>query len=147
MPIRLNNRRQLNAYISQQSQQIEAALVYYLEFLVTEMADHAKLNAAYTDQTSNLKSSIGGVVLRDGKPVTYRGFEGKAEGKTKGFQLINDLIGEHQNGYAIIIVAGMEYASYVENFHGLNVLKKTELKMRAELSSGLKKLKDKIDKL
>ena len=39
----------------------------------------------------------------------------------------------------------MEYATYVENYHGLNVLKKSEFKMRSDLPKMLNKLKKKID--
>jgi hypothetical protein len=44
-------------------------------------------------------------------------------------------------------VAGMEYATYVENYHNLNVLKKSELKMYRELPVMMEKLKQKISLL
>ena len=53
---------------------------------------------------------------------------------------------QHRNGYAILIVAGMNYASYVENFHDLNVLKKTELKMERDIPKIIERLKIAVDK-
>jgi hypothetical protein len=44
-------------------------------------------------------------------------------------------------------VAGMEYATYVENYHNLNVLKISELKMYRELPVMMEKLKQKISLL
>ena len=48
----------------------EKQLTYLLEAAVAELVNHAKLGAEYQDQTSNLKSSIGGIVLRNGVPIT-----------------------------------------------------------------------------
>ena len=123
-------------------------MILELEYLVAELENHAKSNAGYKDQTSNLKGSIGGVVLKDGKKIAERGFDtGGADGNQTGMEFINSLIGDYNKGYVIIVVAGMEYATYVENYHGLNVLKKSELKMNRELPIVLRALKEKINLL
>ena len=143
--MRLKNRKQLNNYILNFGERIEKALIFQLEYLVAELVNHAKLSGEYNDVTSNLRGSIGGVVLKNGKPITYKGFQGGgSSGGKKGLEFINSLISDVGTGYALIIVAGMEYATYVENFHGLNVLKKSELKMAKELPLLLKRLKRKI---
>jgi len=144
MRFRIKNKQEVSKYILNFGRKVEAALIRELEILVAQLQNHAKLSAGYKDQTANLKSSIGGVVLKDGKPVTYKGFTGKQEGTSTGLGFINSLIGDFSTGYVIILVAGMEYATYVENYHGLNVLKKTELKMRSDLTKMLNKLKKKI---
>lgn len=145
MQIKARNKQQINKYILNQANLIEAALIYQLEVLVAKLENHAKLKAGYTDRTGNLKSSIGGAVLKDGKVVTYKGFTGKQTGTSTGLEFINSLIGQYQTGYVLILVAGMNYATYVENFYGLNVLKKTELKMQSDLRKALNVLKKKID--
>lgn len=142
----LKNRMALSNYLLNFSKRIEAALIYRLEYLVAELENHAKDSAGYQDQTSNLKGSIGGMVLKDGKPVKFAGFSGTSEGTKAGLEFINSLIEKHAKGFAVVIVAGMEYASYVEDFHNLNVLKKTELKMFRELPKILADLKRKIEK-
>lgn len=146
MALKLRNKRELNKYFAKQAEVIEQALIFNLEALVANLENHAKLSAGYKDQTSNLKSSIGGVILKDGKPIKYQGFTGKGEGIKEGKAFINSLITDYSNGYVLILVAGMEYATYVENFHGLNVLKKTELKMQVDLRKTLNKLKKKLGK-
>lgn len=144
MSLKVKNKDAISKYIQRQKVLIEKALIFNLEALVSELQTHAKNNAGYEDQTSNLKSSIGGVLLKNKRPVTYRGFEGESDGTSTGLEFINSLISDQNNGYVIVIVAGMEYATYVEDIHQLNVLKKTELKMNRDLPLLLKKLSKKI---
>ena len=141
MAFKLKNKASVADYILKQGNVIEKALIYRLEYTVAQLENHAKLNGEYQDRTANLRSSIGGVVLKDGKPVTFRGFEGTSDGVKTGMEFINSLISKFQSGYVVLIVAGMEYATYVEDMYGLNVLKKTELQMRQEVDRIIKDLK------
>ena len=152
MSLRLKNQKELTNYIRKQSVLIEKALIYQLEYFVADLVNFSKSGfvAGYEDQTSNLKSSIGGVILKDGKPITYRGFENEGtatKGSQTGMEFINSKISEVGSGYVILVVAGMEYATYVENYHNLNVLKKTELRMKKKLPLEMQKLKQKISRL
>lgn len=152
MALKLKDKAQLNAFILGQSKVIEKALIYRLEYLVMQLQNHAKENAGYKDQTANLKSSIGGVVVKDGKAISYKGFVKESvsigleggSGTGTGMSFINTLLGQISNGYGIIVVAGMEYASYVENHHNLNVLKKTELIMPTKMTEAMNRLKASI---
>lgn len=125
-------------------------MTYLLEAAVAELVNHAKLSAEYQDQTSNLKSSIGGSVYRNGLPITYRGFEkikagGEGEeGQLTGIEFLNEKASALGTGYGIILVAGMEYATYVEDVHGRNVLTKTELKATEDLPKLIAQLKSRI---
>jgi hypothetical protein len=148
MALQLKNKAGLDSYIKEQQNEYEASLIYALEYFVAELQNHAKEQAGYKDQTANLKSSIGGVVLKNGKVVSYATFvkepgngKGKDNGMQTGMEFINSLIPQFSNGYIIILVAGMEYATFVENYRDKNVLKKTELYMRAEMPKLLKDLK------
>ena len=143
MSFKLRNKKALNTYLLQYGLRIEKVLIREMEILVAELQNHAKESAGYADQTANLKSSIGGVVLKDGQPVQYTGF-GNEDGGTSGKQFLNEVIQQFNKGYVIVLVAGMEYATYVENNYGLNVLKKTELKLQREIPVMLSKLKLKI---
>ncbi len=146
MAFKLKNKKGLEKYLADQIKRIESILIRELEILVAKLENHAKRSAEYEDQTSNLKSSIGGVVLKDGRPITFRGFSGTSDGTSTGLEFLNSLISEHGRGYVILVVAGMNYASYVENYHDLNVLKKTELKMERDLPKILKRLKLTVEK-
>lgn len=150
----LKNKNALNKYILGQSVRIEKALIYYLESYVAELVKHAKLNQGHSltkavgyQRTGNLVASIGGGVFKDGKAVTYKGFEGPNEGESEGKHFIDSIINNFTKGYALVIVAGMEYATYVENYHNLNVLKKTDLKMESEMPLLLNRMKRVIDRL
>lgn len=145
MSFRLKNRKQLSRYLIDYGNRVEKALIFNLEYLIAVLVNHAKETGDYEDQTANLRTSIGGVVLKNGVPVTFRGFQGGGKlGGGRGTEFINSLIANAGSGYVIIIVAGMEYATYVENMPGFNVLKKSELKMVKELPLLLKRLKRKI---
>lgn len=78
--------------------------------------------AGFTDQTANLRSSIGYGVFKDGRNVTagagFQVVKGGAEGARKGRGLC-DSIGSKTKGYALVVVAGMSYAVYVEKGHKL----------------------------
>ena len=145
--IKLKNKNMVIAELRKKSILIEKALIYSLGAFVAELENHAKESAEYKDITSNLKSSIGGMLLKDGVPVSYKGFVGAPSGASKGKEFINSLIGNYTSGYTILLVAGMEYASPLENYHGYNVLKKTELKMNRDLPKVLDKLKMQIDRM
>ena len=72
----------------------------------------------YNDDTGNLRSSTGFIVYRDGKEV-HRDFKPSPAGTDKATGLT---IGQRQaeeemrgaEGWGIVLVAGMDYASYLE---------------------------------
>src|SRR5690606_22352497 len=66
------------------------------------------------DQTGNLRSSIGCMIFYDGEEV-HANFEGdSAEGKTAGLAFARRIGADFNDGWALVTVAGMEYASWVE---------------------------------
>lgn len=144
MSFRLENKAFIQNYIKKYAIKIERALIREMEIIVAKLENHAKQSGGYQDQTGNLKGSIGGAVLKDGIPIEYSGFEG--EGGEEGRNFINSLIDQHVGGYVILIVAGMEYASYVENYHQLNVLKKTELLLPSEMQKMFNRLERALNK-
>jgi len=118
------------------------AMIYIGKMCVNE----ARSLNTYKDQTGNLRSSIGFLVINDGSvvsqsnfPVVKKGAEGKEEGKT----FIKTLIAEHSNGTFLIVVAGMQYASYVEAMN-LDVLSSAELLAERKVPEMLKQLGFKV---
>jgi len=88
----------------------------------------AKMRAdgGYNDDTGQLRSSTGGIIYRDGK-VLFEDFKLAPYGtdKTPGLETGRKLALEElreSKGWGITIVAGMEYASWVESRHGLSVI-------------------------
>lgn len=78
----------------------------------------------YTPQTGNLTSSIGYVITCDGQVVSQSSFNAVRDGSQggqRGEQYAKELAAQHPQGFALILVAGMQYASYVQD-RGYDVL-------------------------
>lgn len=145
MGIKVENKKEIQKYIKDYAKRIESVLIREMEIVVAKLENHAKDNAGYNDITGNLKNSIGGVVLKDGIAVQYSGFGG-GEGGEVGESFINSLISSYGSGFVIIIVAGMDYATYVENVHQLNVLKKSELLLPSEMEKMFNRIEKALNK-
>lgn len=91
----------------------------------------------FKDRTGNLRSSIGYVVLVDGKPVNVDfaavkdGYAGVNEGQRLALQ-----VGSKTEGYALVVVAGMNYAVHVES-KGRDVLTSAEKFAEKEVANHL----------
>ena len=115
--------------IDQLTERAEDAILNILMYVGESCITEARDNGSYMDQTGNLRSSIGYVVVRDGKIVGMKvGEQVKegTEGKGKAESYMTRLASEHSTGISLIVVAGMNYAVYVEG-RGKNVLSSSEL--------------------
>jgi hypothetical protein len=97
--------------------------------IVTANGGGGSVLPPYTVQTGNLVSSVGYAVVQDGQIVTTSSFDAVSgpegngtEGSTKGKAYVKELAMRFPQGYALILVAGMEYASYVQELHHRDVL-------------------------
>jgi hypothetical protein len=98
----------------------------------------------YVDRTGNLRSSIGYVVMNNGKVVRKGGGEtGTEEGKESAQAFLVELADKVRayfpGGIILIVVAGMNYATYVEAL-GLNVLASGKLLAEKLVPEMLEKL-------
>lgn len=88
----------------------------------------ARREGSYTDQTGNLRASIGYVVLyADGAEAGSGGFHGAGQGGGKEYAL--RLAREALQGPVLVVTAGMRYARYVAA-RGYDVLDSAELVAR-----------------
>lgn len=95
------------------------------EACVTE----ARVNGNYTDRTGNLRSSIGYVVAYLGSVVASSSFAPVAcatEGPDAGRALAEMVASQYPQGLVLVLVAGMDYAVYVQD-KGYNVLDSAEI--------------------
>jgi len=120
---------EIEAEIEKQIQAKKKVVINTLTYIGKQCVNVARSLNTYQDQTGNLRSSIGFLVVSDGIvvsqssfPTVKKGLKGKANGET----FINSLLSQHSNGIVLIVVAGMQYASYVEAM-GLDVLSTAEL--------------------
>ena len=100
----------------------------------------------WNDNTGNLRSSIGYVVCRKGQIIKSSDFGtvlNGAEGSEKGRKLSRRLAAEYARyDFALIIVAGEEYAVYVEAVDGRVVLAGGQLYVEKSIT---RILQDKIN--
>lgn len=118
---------------------LEEATVFLLKYMGEELAKYAKDQHNYTDRTGNLTNSIGYAVVRKGKIVCYGGEIQPGEGAEEGLKIANKMAAKLPNTFSLIVVAGMNYAAYVEA-KGYNVILPAELKAKKDLPQQIKRL-------
>ena len=118
------------------------------EQCVTKIRDRAGDKSWY-DQTGNLRSSVGYVIAHNKNIIQYstsnqvnQGSEGVKTGK----DLAKELAKRYSNNYVLIVVAGMNYAEFVEAMDNKDVLASTEPWAREQVPLMLEKLKRQIAK-
>lgn len=106
------------ADVSKRVSRLENVFVDRLQQIGEQFVTNARELHTYTDHTSNLRSSIGYIIYKDGKPYDEN-FK-QAEGGTDGTAGINQgkaVAGQvtvPKKGFCLVVVAGMNYALYVE---------------------------------
>lgn len=130
-------------YVIKQQENAKQAVITVLNYVGLECIKEARQNGKYIDRTGNLRSSIGYVVLENGKPLKKGGFQKvlntATEAKSKSDNLIESLSATYKTGLVLIVVAGMDYAVYVEA-KGYNVLNSAETLAKKLVPQMLKEL-------
>ncbi|WP_195630304.1 hypothetical protein [Bacteroides finegoldii] len=122
------------------------ALSYLGELCIIEAKDRPQ-ELSWFDQSGNLRSSIGYVIVHNGKIIKYSTFNQVKQGTDgikEGKELATEIAKQYVSGYALIVVAGMNYAELVEAMDNKNVLASAELFARKELPKMMMKLKTQI---
>ena len=83
-------------------------------YMGEQFINKARVNGNYTDQTGNLRASIGYIVLKDGAILNQAFQENKQEGIAQGQKIANEIAQQYTRGFILIGVAGMNYAASVE---------------------------------
>lgn len=134
-------RNRFDAFLNE----IEKKQIARLQRLGEMCLIEARNNKGYMMQTGALLSSTGYQVFVDGVAVHTQfdaesGAESGAAAKgMKAGQTIADKVGKQTKGVALVVVAGMNYAAYVEA-KGYNVLASAEHLAERELPRMLEKL-------
>ncbi|MGI6572903.1 MAG: hypothetical protein ACOX19_05730 [Fermentimonas sp.] len=125
---------------------VEKSEEFILKKLFTigeKCVNYARSNHAYLDDTGNLTSSIGYAVYRDGKRIGVSAFEsilGAKEGKAAGLDALDRIAEGIGKEWALVVVAGMKYAVYVEA-KGYDVLSSSKLVCEMEAKRLMSELK------
>lgn len=134
-------RKRFDAFLNE----IEKKQIARLQRLGEMCLVEARTNKGYMMQTGALLSSTGYEVFVDGVAIHSQfdaasGAESNAaETAIKSGQSIAETIGKGTKGIALVVVAGMNYAAYVEA-KGYNVLSSAEHLAERELPRMLEKL-------
>ena len=96
---------------------------------------------SWFDQTGNLRSSIGYSVYDYGKKMIESAFEvvkEGIEGSAAGRMMVEELSSEYSKVFALVVVAAMNYADFVEAKENKDVLASIELWARSVVDTRLK---------
>lgn len=121
---------EIDKEIATEIQRFYKAAINILAYCGEDCVNKARLlsqEQSYTDQTGNLRSSIGYIVTVNGEVVAGSSFdivEKGAQGSEEGKKYIKSLI--KSNDMCLIVVAGMKYAAYVESLDNHEVLRSAE---------------------
>lgn len=136
----------LENYIEERAKRMIQAIIFRLKVIGEKCVNAARISDLkgkdYTDQTGNLRSSTGYVIVKDGQIVTESSFEvvkNGRQGSMDGRALAERLANDYQTGIVLIVVAGMNYSIYVAD-RGFDVLDSAEDLARTEIPRMLEKL-------
>lgn len=118
---------------------ILAALAKLGEECVARIRDRSP-EQSWIDHTGNLRSSIGYAVIANGRKEAegaMRRYGSGTEGTEAGRRMLESLTAQYAKTYALVVAAGMDYASYVEGVAGKDVLASAELWARRTVKERL----------
>lgn len=123
----------LDAFLQRAARKIQENVLKALSKLGDESVVRIRNRStkeSWIDHTGNLRSSIGFAVYEQGSKYMESAFSqvlSGTDGSVKGKKMINDLAKEYSRIYALVVVAGMEYAGEVEALESKDVLASTKI--------------------
>lgn len=121
------NDRDISRFYDKFREKAEKKFIEVLTYAGEEGVKKARETGRYDDITGNLRSSIGYAIVRRGDVLT-EGYEMAKKGtdRVTGFntgpKLVRQLAAQYDKGIMLILVAGMDYALFVENMETKDVL-------------------------
>lgn len=126
MPIKRQGKSGVRQASAEYKKKAVESIINTFAFIGESCITESRNNGKYVDRTGNLRSSIGYAVLYNNKVVRKGGNtsgtdEGRESAQTFSVELVDKVQSYFPGGITLIVVAGMNYATYVEAL-GLNVL-------------------------
>lgn len=155
MGVKIQGFNEMMATLNARAQRIVENFLMNLDYLGLQSVRYIRDRTAdesWMDQTGNLRSSIGYIVVRDGEICKSGGFEtvngpkrdkSSADGSAEGRSYAERLAANYPTGYALIVVAGMEYAAYVEAKANKDVLAGGEIFLKKEVRKLVRRFRQK----
>lgn len=144
---------EIQEYIAKAIERTDKVVIRNLQRLGEEAVIYARNRTgaeSWYDQTGNLRSSVGYVIARDGNIIRRGGFSqilDGTEGPSEGKQFAKEMADAYPGSYVLIVVAGMNYASYVEEMENKDVLASSSLFVERELPKMMKRIDEQIGKI
>lgn len=109
--------RALVAYIDRFEKKLIQKFQFAAEKFVAAARSKTPDEGSFEDQTGNLRSSIGYVILRHGNPVmeNFQVTKNGDLGLKNAKKFLKKLAANHPRGIVLIVCAGMDYALIVES--------------------------------
>lgn len=131
----VTSERTIAEFLEKAAQIVEDCIIE--EFIEWAKKDDVYLrsNKGFNDQTGNLRSSLGAVVARDGRILFSTPFEtvlSGSRGSSEGRRMAQELANEMQGTIAKIMLAGMDYAQYIEDIDTKDVLESRRIQCEQE---------------
>lgn len=133
MPIKqVTPREEIEGYMEKQLERLRYVAVRNFSYIGEVCLNKARSTDSYKDQTGNLRSSIGYVIVEDGHIVEMSDFalsdkgSDRVTGQRTGRAYVSELARRYSKGLVLIVVAGMDYAAYV-SAKGYDVVDSSEL--------------------
>lgn len=142
----------IKAVILDRKRRIDEAIILTLKRTGEQFVKDAREDGTYKDQTGNLRSSIGYIIMKDGQLLfeNFRTINGGklrgAEGLQRAKQVINEVASQFRSGYVLIGVAGMDYAAAVES-KGYDVITASSATAEAALKAAVVRIASKIPRM
>lgn len=143
---RITTSKQIQGYIENELSVREKVLINMLAYIGDMCVNHARtvpLPSGFRDDTGNLRSSIGFIIVKRGQVIQWSDFsavKNGSKGSSEGKNFAGSLAKKFRKGIALIVVAGMNYAYYVESLHNRDVLTSSELLAKREFERMKKEL-------
>lgn len=105
---------------------------------------------SWIDHTGNLRSSVGYSVYDYGVKYMQSSFStilDGSKGRSEGMRMVNELAQEYTNVFALVVVAAMDYADYVEAINGKDVLESTRIWAQSVVEQKLNRAKEEAIKV
>lgn len=142
----------IQEYMNRELEKTDRVVIRNLQRLGEQAVIYARNRSgaeSWYDQTGNLRSSVGYVIALDGKIVRTGGFSqilDGVEGTEEGKQFAKEMAASSSGRYVLIVVAGMNYASYVEEMENKDVLASSALFVERELPKMIQRIEKQINR-
>lgn len=151
MAVKINfklTKSDIKKLLNERKKRIEQALLLRLQRIGEEFVTNARDKATFTDRTGNLRSSIGYIIMKDGKQLLSN-FQQVGKGKSgvsAAKEVAKETATNFPTGYVLICVAGMEYAAAVES-KGYDVITSSSTLAEDSIKKAVKKIEGKAGTL